>query len=101
MLEECLAIVGNLSPEEQELFWSSQERNRGISAGGFDQLVTKKEFDEAQRLVSTAVIQGLVMPDDEEEEQAAKPEQGETAVESVEPAQEQPMQVEQPVEVQQ
>jgi hypothetical protein len=100
MLEECLAIVDKLSPEEQELFWSSQERNRGVQSNGFDQLVTKKEFDEAQRLVSTAVIQGLVMPDDDDEEVP----QAEPAVEAqpVEQAQE-PMQVEeaQPAEAQQ
>jgi len=66
MFNECMQLLEECSPEEQELFWISQERNRGVTS--FDQLVTKKDFVEALRLASTSVAQGNFEEEEEEEE---------------------------------
>jgi hypothetical protein len=52
LFSEAMQIVGLLSREEAEMFWKLQERNRGVTS--FHQLVTKKHFQEAQKIPSSS-----------------------------------------------
>jgi hypothetical protein len=81
--EEAKRIIETLAEGELNLLWTAQERNRDVQS--FDELVTKQEFKDAQRLVSTAVVHGLNFEDSEpaEQEQEQAAEAQETVAEDV------------------